>query len=381
MHVNANASQAKSLRGPTRIELAAHQPEFYLHALRAICIGNSLALLVVAGIAGFFAYSENLVWETVDNFNVLFEFIVLEFFAFNCLLFLLLRYKSWYEKTPREGLNKLRHLTWVVLLWDGVHFLIGFEVFGGFHGPFVILLPIICVLAFQALPVREALIACGTLGTALVTLALAQVTDHVFPLGALGSNFTRVPDSTGAVAAVVLTGTAASVFLGWRLQSWLGATTVGSGALHFLDHRFGCFTEATLKLRSEEESRRVFRNASASAFLLIRVENLVQTMQSSGIDASWDTLQQTQRVIANNTRSDLDTCAYLGNGRFGVLLPTATTAQAEAVAGRIIDAATKIGDLLRLGYGIAEVSGTETAEDDTLSLLYSDAERSYRIPS
>ncbi len=383
MAASDNGYRLERERNTTRTDIAAHQPEFYLHALRVICIGNALALLAVIAIAIYFASSTQMVWTSVGPFNQLFEFITLEFFVFNCVLFLMLRYRSWYQKTPRLGLNKLRYLTWVVLAWDGVHFLIGFEVFGGFHGPFVILLPLLCVLAFLALPGRAALIACASLGVALLALAVAQSSDHFFPLGALGINFTRVPESTGVVAAVALAGTAASVYLGWRLQNWLGTTQLGTGALSFIDPRFDCFTAATLERRTQEERHRVTESASTSAFLLIGVEDLAETVQAEGIDAGWEALQRAQEVIAANTRSDLDTCAYLGQGRFGILLPTAGYAQAENIAGRILEAtAHSPGPRpLHLGYGITEITGGEVPASDPLGPLSETAQRDYRIPS
>ncbi len=364
---------------PRPHDIRAIQPEFYLQVLQRICIANFAALALVLVVSGLFFATPGLWLSPQGPLGAMFVFIAVEFFVYNSILAGLLRFRGWYLRTPRLGLNRLMHLTWVVLIWDAIHVLGAFFVFGGFHGPAVVLLPLLCLVAFIMLPARKAGMACGLLAAGLLLVGILQMTGLVYPLGALGVNFTRVPESTPAAMLIVLVGLATAVLIGSRLHRWLGLPEGAEYNLALMDRRFGCFTRDTLSQRLADESQREKQFNSVSSFVVIGIDGLDAYVAAHGIDEGWQRLIDTSALITRQTRADLDTTAYLGGGRFGVLLPTARADKASEVAQRVVTDAQGADMALRLGVGVAQVPQGDADGERILAGCVAEATQNYRV--
>ena len=237
----------------------------------------------------------------------------------------------------QKKVNKLQHLTWAVLAWDAVHVIGAFELFGGFRGPFVVLLPLLVLGAFLILPRRAALLSTAAMVLALLGLAGLQYQGWLYPYGALGINFTLLPQSlplnVGVIVVALLVGVKLGDYLGGRqrLEPW------GLAVSALYDPRFGCFSRETLAHRCADEVERARRYGQPPALALLALEGLDTLVAERGPDAADAALEALWQQISLHTRHDLDTCAYLGDGVFGLLLPTADTRQAQQVADRVSD--------------------------------------------
>lgn len=316
---------------------ASRQPEFYLQVLWAVCRANWLALLLVTCLVLAFRFAPGYYWPQTGPMNTLYTFVAVEFALFNLALWGLLRYRGWYQATPRKKVNKLQHLTWAVLAWDAVHVIGAFELFGGFRGPFVVLLPLLVLGAFLILPRRAALLSTAAMVLALLGLAGLQYQGWLYPYGALGINFTLLPQSlplnVGVIVVALLVGVKLGDYLGGRqrLEPW------GLAVSALYDPRFGCFSRETLAHRCADEVERARRYGQPPALALLALEGLDTLVAERGPDAADAALEALWQQISLHTRHDLDTCAYLGDGVFGLLLPTADTRQAQQVADRVSD--------------------------------------------
>jgi len=364
---------------PRPHDIRSIQPEFYLQVLQRVCAANYAALALVMVVSGLFFITPGLWWSAQGPLGTMFGFVVVEFLVFNTILAGLLRYRGWYLRTPRLGLNRLTHLTGVVLIWDAIHVLGVFFVFGGFHGPAVVLLPLLCLVAYIMLPARKAAIACILLAVGLLLVGGAQMSGLIYPLGALGVNFTRVPESTPAAILIVLAGLGTATLIGSPLHRWLGLPEGAEYNLALMDRRFGCFTLETLSQRVADESQREEEFDSAASFVVIGIDGLDAYVAANGIDEGWQRLIDISALIVQQTRADLDTAAYLGGGRFGVLLPTATSEKAAEVAQRVLADALSAYATLRLGVGIAQVPRNSSDGDRLLETCIAEAAQNYRV--
>ena len=310
-----------------------HQPEFYLRVLRGIATANWAGLMVLVWVLTWMALSPAMSWGQLGAFRAVFVFIVVEFALGTLLLEYLTRTRAWYQSIPRLGLNRLQQLTTVVLVWDGVHVLGAFEALGGFHGPLVALLPLLGLTPFVMLPRRRAWVASGLLLCAVGLMGAGQLLGWLPPLGAIGGDFLRVPDSTPMVIVVLLSCLFAGSVVGANLGRSFAPCRMPPEQR--LAQSLGGFSVATLRRRTLEEEGRLGTTLSTACVLLLDVQGLQEHMAVEGMDAGWTRLRQLSEAIGRQTRSDLDTFAYLGEGRFGLLLPTSDTQSATEVAQRI----------------------------------------------
>ncbi len=343
-------------------QLPPQQPEHYLAILSGLCRANWLALGIIFALGAWLMHGAAFTWPRTGHFTSLYILIALEFGLGNLALALALHFRGWYQRMPREALNRLHHLTVIVLIWDGLHVLGAVEAFGGLNGPLAPVLPLLLMVGFLILPLRQALGFALAFMLSLVVLVLLQISGVLYAPGALGDNFRLLPESLPLSLLVMLATAGAVISLGsaWRNRLDFGA--LGSHPDDLINPHFGCFTVTTLERRLAEELPRGHRHGSPTSYVLIRLDKLEELMRSEGLDGIDKQLTLLSAAILKHTRLDLDTCAYLGNGCFAVLLPTASRPIAQAVVQRIVfDFAAHTSQTL--AHGIA----TATAEDSLTS--------------
>ncbi len=340
-------------------EVPPDQPEHYLAVLGGLCRAHWLALLVVVLVAFWIRASSSLHWPQTGYFTELYVLIALEYGLANLCLTLALQFRGWYERTPRAKLNRLRQLTLLVLLWDGLHVLGAMLVFGGLNGPLTPLVPLLVLAGFVMLPQAHALrFALGVLVVLSLATAL-QYFEFLHPEGALGATLRVMPDSIPLNFLMILAISLPAIVVGSGVRERLERAFHGQHPVNLMDARFGCFTPASLERRCGEELRRGQQHGSPTSLMLIQVGNTAELLQNDGLDGIEIVLSRLAEIMKTQTRLDLDTWAYRGNACFGVLLPTASSEAAAAVQRRIVNSAGLLIPQARLGIGLVTVAARD----------------------
>ncbi len=323
----------KTLTSPTKVA----QPEHYLAVLHTLAILNWVGLAILASMMIMLGMAAP--GATSDIASVaLFWLLFVEAALANTALTLALVFRSWYRRTPRKALNKLRMLVTVVFVWEVLHLAGLYEYFGGLFSPFVVLFPALVLGPFFILPSRSALFVALLICLAWLAVTALQLGDVFYPLGTMGRHMLDIEASTGSRLLVMLAAMLCCLIGGslWRRQ--MDAALQGHYPLQLVDTRFDCFSREALLNRMCEEADRASTNVAVTSVGIVRLTGLTEVIETQGLDAIDKRLAALALAARTISRHELDTVAYLGDAAFGLLLPTATQPDAHSILMRVIQA-------------------------------------------
>jgi diguanylate cyclase (GGDEF)-like protein len=204
----------------------------------------------------------------------------------------------------------------------------------------------ICLLAFNFLSLRHALLQLAVIGGAYATL-LTQV-----PTGE-GATRWLVSMTTLLVAGLVV----------HRLRSSRERLVAELTEQTRSDSLTGLLNRAALEDRAALELARARREKTPLSMIVLDVDGFKAFNDSLGHPAGDELLRAIAKDMSVQTRQ-VDALARLGGDEFGVLLPGASSNDARIVADRLRDAArTEDGGWATVSLGVAEANGRGNFED------------------
>lgn len=319
--------------------LSINQPEHYLDILERLNIAHWMALALVLLLSAMLRMAMPDAWPDDGHFDLLFGMVAAEYGGVSAMLALALKFRGWYQHTPRLAVNRLHHLTMLVLTWDAVHVFGALLVFGGLAGPFAVLLPVLLLLGGVILPRRQAVgIAAGVV-VLLVLILVLQLRGVLYWQGMLGPALLNDLPQTLPLYLLVLLGVSIpALWTGISLRKGLEADSRGMHPVDLIDGRFGCFTMPAFQRRMSEELARGRRHKSPASLLIVQLQDLPSILARDGLNGVDRALQWVADEVQAHTRIELDTCCYLGSAAFGLLLPTANGDAAAEVQRRLKEA-------------------------------------------
>lgn len=337
---------AVALRNLRQAEMS--QPEHYLTVLTRLVWLNWFALAVMLALFFWLQGSSELGRHFPGYVQQMFVVIALEYGLINFCLTLALHFRDWYERTPRRALNLLQQLTLWVLVWDGLHALGSFFVFGGVAGPLAALPSVLVLIGFVLVPLRQAAVFAAGMLLAVCAIVGLQISGWLGPQGLVGEAFQQLPASLPMWLTLVLAQALPLIGVGLGLQGRLFTAESGKGAFRLLDARFGCFSRPAFDRRLAEELGRGRRHKASTSLLLLQLHDCPSLVAGRNLDGLEVLLHTLADVVREHTRMELDTCAYLGNACFALLLPTADHAGSDIVCQRIVKAFAELEPQLTL---------------------------------
>lgn len=346
------------------------QPEEYRAMLRALCIGNWVAIAGALALEIIIRNSATLQWPQWGYFSLSYNLVLCEFALVTLGVTLLLNRTEWLDRAPREALGRLHYLLLVVLVLDGLHLLSFFHTTGGLRGPVVVLLPPILLTVYLLLPRREAH---TVVGVFLLALLVAVLVDGIGgkPEGLLAKAFSAGQSTPAPWLLVVTAAFVLAVLVGITANRQMEAA--GTSLAHRVDRdpKTGLFTRSVLERRIPGELGRIDRAEGSAALVLISFRNM-QNLLALETYAGFDRLlQDFADGLKRSTRGTSDTCARHDVSSFAALLPTASSETVSLVIDRLKACADgllpqhdgKTG--VELAIGVATTSTASHTNPDT----------------
>ncbi len=322
------------------------QPEDYRTLLAGLCLFNwcavSLATLLQFLIRQFSPH----LWPHWGEFGWTYNLVLLEFLAVTCGLTLLLRNTAWLDRAPRDALRRLRELSQAVLLLDGLHVLVFFQLTGGLHGPMALFLPLAVLTLYLSLPNRDAHLVNGLLLLSLAALVLGQAFGLISARGMLAHVFEPGTDGSPLFALVTLTALVSAVLVGVMAGARLERAGVSLHRGVRFDPATGLFSREVLERRLPGELARIGRSDSCTALLLIEFRNMGELTPQLDYLVFSEIRHRFADMLRQLTRESGDTCAQFDAKTYAVLLPTASPEAVKQVAQRMEQAAEAISSSL-----------------------------------
>lgn len=335
--------------------------EDYLATLRGLVILAWLALLAAVAIQISIRTSDVLYWPELGGFPETYNAVLLEFALNTLVLTVLLLYRDWYERVPRDSAHRVRWLLVAVLFWEGLHLFAAFHVTGSIRGPLFLLLPLILIAALALFPGRGGwwLFSYLIIGHGIVLLLenLAVIN----PTGPLSSAFSYAWPFTGLGMTVLLLELAAVLALSHLLRQRLFRPCSKSNPTQRIDAETGLYRRSFLERRIQLEIGRMRRQGGSMALLMIAFDHDASVQAESVPNASL-----TQALLAQ-LRLESDTPATYACNTLAILLPSAAANGADTAARRVIAGLSATGVVRGFRSAAVVLSPTETSASEIMA--------------
>lgn len=338
------------------------QPEDYRTLLAGLCLFNWCALVMALALQWLIRQFSPHLWPHWGDFSWSYNLVLAEFFVVTLGLTLMLRNSTWLDRAPRDALKRLRGLMQAVLLLDGLHVLVFFQLTGGLHGPMALFLPLAVLTLYLSLPRVDAHWASGLLLLAVAALVIAQAMGLLPARGMLAAAFEPGIDGSALFSLVTLIALAFAVLVGLLAGGRMERAGVSLHRGVRYDPDTGLFSREVLERRIPGELTRIGRSDSCAALMLIEFNNLAELIPQADYLVFSEIKRRFADMLRQLTRESGDTCAQFDAKTYAVLLPTASVEAVERIAVRIEQAAEAIRAAREDGAGVQLAIGAATTD-------------------
>ncbi len=338
------------------------QPEDYRTLLAGLCLFNWGALLMALLLQWLIRQFSPQLWPHWGDFGWSYNLVLAEFFVVTLGLTLMLRNTAWLDRAPRDALKRLRGLMQAVLLLDGLHMLVFFQLTGGLHGPMALFLPLAVLSLYLSLPRADAHWANGLLLLAVAALVIGQALGLLPARGMLAAAFDPASDGSALFSLVALAALAFAVLVGMLAGGRMERAGVSLHRGVRYDPDTGLFSRQVLERRIPGELARIGRSDSCAALLLIEFNNLAELIPQADYLVFSEIKHRFADMLRQLTRESGDTCAQFDAKTYAVLLPTASVGTVERIAARLEQGAEAIRAARADGAGVQLAIGAAATE-------------------
>lgn len=330
------------------VRLPSFVTEDYIALLRATL---AMAWAGVAGMLGVEVWLRlcGAPWPDVGGFSATYNLVLAEFALTAACLSVLVVWRAWFERVPREAIARLRTLLTVVVFWLGVHEFAMFHETGGASGPLLALLPVLVTAAFLALPAPGAWATAAFLVAGHVAVLAMENNGLLSRPGLLAPAF-----ALGSMLGTLTLGVslAFAILLGCLARGRMDDAGVNLNRSSRHSPLTGLYEHEFLMERLGSELARQRRHGTPLTFMLFELEGFPEFTAARGHDESRRVLRRVAQVLIASTRVKMDTPAHYAPTTLALLLPEASAEHLQAVLRRIEDALTQTaGGALRLRIG------------------------------